>query len=147
MQQEFNVAALNCRTVDPTDPTFSGRYNDFVGKFGGKLQENAVALRQHFSRAGGNFDVWMTMVANDAGQRVITDASYCQQAWDNLDKVLAMETQDVEGFAVTAGVSHANVPACAQASPKVQKAKAPKSKAKAKDKSASSGSAAVAKAE
>lgn len=151
MQQEFNVAALNCRTVDPNDPTFSGRYNDFVGKFGGKLQENAAALRQHFTRAGGNFDVWMTMVANDAGQRVITDATYCQQAWDNLDKALAMEAQDIEGFAVTTGAARANVPSCAQASPKVEKAKASKSKskpkAKTKDKTAQNGSSVVAKAE
>lgn len=147
LQQEFNVAALNCRTVDPNDPTFSGRYNDFVGKFGVKLQENAQALRQHFSRAGGNFDVWMTLVANDAGQRVITDTSYCQQAWDNLDKALTMESPELEAFAVTAGVNHANVPACAQAAPKVQKAKAGKSKPKAKEKSASAESRAVAKTE
>ncbi len=127
LQQEFNVAALNCQTLDPSDPTFSGRYNDFVGKFGGKLQENAVALRRHFSRAGGNFDVWMTRVANDAGQRVITDVSYCQQAWENLDKALALDTQEVEGFALTAE-QHGYVPACEQIVPKAQKAKVQKAK-------------------
>lgn len=123
LQQEFNVAALNCRTLDPNDPTFSARYNDFVGKFGVKLQENAEALHHHFSRAGGSFDVWMTKVANDAGQRVFTDANYCQQAWENLDKVLAVEPQDVEAFAVTAGASRAYVPACADPKPKKVKSK------------------------
>ncbi|HXP95747.1 MAG TPA: hypothetical protein VN809_03480 [Telmatospirillum sp.] len=143
LQQEFNVAALNCQTLDPNDPTFSVRYNDFVGKFGGKLQENAAALRQHFSRAGGNFDMWMTKVANDAGQRVFTDVAYCQQAWENLDKALAMEAHEIEGFAVTAGASHAYyVQACEDAKPKAEKAKASKkSKPAAKDKTASAAQA------
>jgi hypothetical protein len=141
LQQEFNVAALNCRTLDPNDPSFSGRYNDFVGKFGGKLQENAAALRKHFSRAGGNFDAWMTRVANDAGQRVVTDVTYCQLAWENLDKALVLEPQDIEGFAMTAGTPQVNVPACEQAAPKAQKAKTQKSSAKDKTASVSSASA------
>lgn len=148
LQQEFNVAALNCQTLDPNDPTFSGRYNDFVGKFGGKLQENAVSLRRHFSRAGANFDVWMTRIANDAGQRVVTDVSYCQQAWENLDKALAVEPQEVENFAATAGTPVSYVPSCEQAKPKAQKAKAPKAKKPAaKDKTASAASVTSAKAE
>lgn len=138
LQQEFNVAALNCQTSDPNDPTFSSRYNDFVGKFGSKLQENATTLRQHFSRAGGgNFDIWMTRVANDAGQRVTTDPGFCQQAWDNLDKALTVEPHDIEGFAATAGTPHSYLVACDQAKPKVQKAKAKKKPAK--EKTASNG--------
>lgn len=123
LQQELNVAALNCRTLDPNDPSFSARYNDFVGKFGGKLQDNATALRHHFSRAGGSFDVWMTKVANDAGQRVFTDAGYCQHAWENLDKVLGLDVQQAEAFADTAGTSQAFVPACGDPKPKKVKAK------------------------
>ncbi|WP_309348100.1 hypothetical protein [Telmatospirillum sp.] len=131
MQQEFNVAALNCRTVDQTDPNFSSRYNDFVGKFGGKLQENAAALRQHFARAGGgNFDVWMTRVANDAGQRVMADPNFCQQAWDNLDKALTTEPQDIEALAVSAGTSHPYLATCEQAKPKATKTKAAAKKKK-----------------
>ncbi len=138
LQQEFNVAALNCRTVDPNDPSFSGRYNEFIGKFGGKLQENAVALRQHFHRAGANFDAWMTRVANDASQRVFIEATYCQQAWENLDKAMTLEPQDVEGFAVTAETAHSYLPSCDQPKPKVQKAKASKTKKPtAKNKTAS----------
>ena len=136
LQQELNVAALNCQTLDPNDPTFSGRYNDFVGKFGGKLQDNAVALRKHFSRAGANFDMWMTKVANDAGQRVFTDTNFCQQAWENLDKSLALEVEQIEGFAAAAGLSNAFVPDCEKAQPKTKKAKSPK-KAAAKTKTAS----------
>jgi hypothetical protein len=138
LQQEFNVAALNCRTLDPNDPSFSGRYNDFIGKFGGKLQENANALRQHFHRAGANFDAWMTRVANDASQRVFIEEGYCQQAWENLDKAMALEPQDVEGFAVTAGAAHSYVVSCDQPKPKATKTKATKDKKKpVKDKTAS----------
>jgi hypothetical protein len=114
LQQEFNVAALNCQTVDPNDPKFSDRYNAFVGKFGDRLQENATALHRHFSRAGGNFDLWMTRVANDAGQRVFADANFCQQAWENLDKALAVEPKDIETFASTAGTPSAQVQTCAE---------------------------------
>lgn len=136
LQQEFNVAALNCQTSDPNDPTFSSRYNDFVGKFGGKLQENAATLHKHFSRAGGNFDMWMTKVANDAGQRVFAEPNFCQQAWDNLDKALAVDPNDIEGFAVTAGTSHSYLAACQQAAPKASK---PTKKKKAAAKTAQNG--------
>lgn len=112
LQQELNVAALNCRTTDPADPSFVARYNDFVGRFSGKLKENAVALRRHFSRAGDNFDRWMTVVANDAGRRVFTESDYCQRAWDNLEKILVIEPQEVEGFASTAAPAHSLVPVC-----------------------------------
>lgn len=130
LQQELNVAALNCRTIDPSDPGFTARYNDFVGKFGGKLQENAEALRGHFARAGGSFDVWMTKVANDAGQRVFTDPEYCQRAWENLDKTIALEPAEVEGFASSAVPSRSYVPVCGEEKGKTKgKAKATKVKA------------------
>ena len=112
LQQDFIVAALNCRTIDPSTPTFSSRYNDFVGRFALKLQENATALRRHFQRAGDNVDTWMTRVANHAGQRVITDPQYCQQAWDNLDKALALSVTEVQGFASATMLSHPLVPIC-----------------------------------
>ncbi len=121
LQQEFNVAALNCRTLDPNDPGFSARYNDFVGRFGGKLQDNARALQAHFRRAGGNFDAWMTKVANDAGQRVFAEPDYCQQAWDHLDKVLAMAPDEAEGFAATTAAAHSFAPACSETKAKPTK--------------------------
>ena len=104
LQQEFNVAALNCQSSDPNDPTPSihDRYNSFVSKFGGKLSENAHAVRAHFQRAGGNLDNWMTRVANDAGQRVMSDPDYCQRASDNLDKALALQPHELDSFATTA---------------------------------------------
>ena len=114
MQQDFNVAALNCQSVDPNDPTPSirDRYNNFVGLFGGTLQDNARTLKAHFSRSGGNFDRWMTQVANDAGQRVMSDTEFCQRAADNLDKALALPSHELENFAD--GVTPASyVPSCA----------------------------------
>jgi hypothetical protein len=147
LQQELNVAALNCRTLDPNDPSFSGRYNEFVGKFDHKLQENAVLLRRHFSRAGGNFDVWMTKVANDAGQRVFTEETYCQQAWENLEKTLALEVQEVEGFAAAEGMHPSLVSVCEPPKAAVKKAKAPKAKPVAKDKTARATPASASKTE
>ena len=122
LQQEFNVAALSCQTLDPKDPTFHDRYNEFVGHFGGKLQENAQALRRHFLRTGGNLDAWMTKVGNDANQRVFTDDNYCQRAWENLAKILAVQPQDVEGFAAAAETSQIDLPACRDTAPKAAKA-------------------------
>jgi hypothetical protein len=112
MQQEFNVAALNCRTVDPSDPGFDSRYNAFISKFGSALQANAQALRRHFARAGGNMDVWMTHVANEHGQRVSIDPQFCQEAWDYLDKALVTEVAEVEALATTLTVSSSTVPEC-----------------------------------
>jgi hypothetical protein len=129
MQQEFNVAALNCQTTDPSAPTFSNRYNDFVTRFSGVLRDNATALRRHFSRAGGNLDVWMTKVANDAGHRVLTDPEYCQQAWDYLDKALTAEVIEVDGLAASMVTARATVPVCAEPAVKGKATKAKASKA------------------
>jgi hypothetical protein len=117
LQQELNVAALNCRTLDPAVPTFSARYNDFVGKFGNKLKENAQALRAHFTRSGENFDKWMTIVANDAGRRVYAEPDYCQRAWENLDKVLTLEPAQLDGFATELQPAKTQVQVCSEAKP------------------------------
>ncbi len=114
LQQEFNVAALNCQTLNPADPTFSTRYNAFISKFGGRLHDNARTLQAHFHRVHGNFDMWMTKVANDAGERVFTEPGYCQQAWEHLDKALAMGPDEVETFAATTAAAHAYAPACSE---------------------------------
>lgn len=115
LQQEFNVAALNCRSADPNDPSISTRYNDFVGRFGGKLQENAQTLRGHFSRAGGNFDSWMTRVANDAAQRVGSDPQFCQRASDDLDKSLTLSAQDLDSLAISNASLRMGVAECSEA--------------------------------
>lgn len=133
MQQEFNVAALNCQSVDPNDPTPSirDRYNSFVSSNGSLMQDNARSLKAHFSRVGGNFDRWMTQIANDAGQRVMTDTEFCQRASDNLDKVMALPSTEQETFAD--GVTPASfVPACAEKATPTATKKAKEHKAKAK---------------
>ena len=115
MQQDFNVAALNCQSDEADDASISKRYNQFVGKFGVNLQSNAQALRHHFSRAGGNFDAWMTKVANDAGSRAVTDPEYCQRTSDMLDKALAIESaSEVESLAVSTASTRMSVPLCGQ---------------------------------
>lgn len=137
LQQEFNVAALNCRSIDPNDSSIASRYNVFVARFDTPLQSNASALRGHFKRSGGNLDRWMTQVANDAGQRVVTDPDYCQRASDILDKVLAQEIAAAEGLATETASYRMNVPVCADPSVRQASAKAsdkPKAKAAVKPK-------------
>jgi hypothetical protein len=112
LQQEFNVAALNCQSVNSDDPSIRTRYDAFIGKVGGKMQDNAHMLRSHFSRAGGNLDVWMTRVANDAGQRAVTDPEFCQRASDQLDKALSVQSQELDEVAATNASLRLDVPVC-----------------------------------
>lgn len=120
-QQGLNVAALNCRTNDPAALSFQDRYNRFVSQFDGVLKDNAAALRRHFGRAGA-LDLWMTKVANDAGQRVYSDPDYCQTALENLDQVVTMEPVAAREFAVTATPTHAFISICAPPKAKLRKA-------------------------
>lgn len=112
-QQGLNVAALNCRTLDPTALSFQDRYNRFVNLFDRVLKDNALSLRGHFARAGGSLDLWMTKVANEAGQRVFSDPDYCQTALDNLDQVVTLGPAEVREFASTAIPAHAFISICA----------------------------------
>jgi len=112
LQQEFNVAALNCQSVNPDDSSIRSRYDVFIGKVGGKMQDNAHILRGHFSRAGGNLDNWMTRVANDAGQRAVTDPEFCQRASDQLDRALVVEGPELDEVAATNASLRLDVPVC-----------------------------------
>ena len=120
-QQVLNVAALNCRTMDPAALSFQDRYNRFVSQFDGVLKENAAALRRHFAHSGA-LDLWMTKVANDAGQRVYSDPDYCQTALENLDQVVTLEPAAAREFAVTATPAHAFISICAPPKAKLRKA-------------------------
>jgi len=114
MLQEFNVAALNCQSTDPNDPAPSmrDRYNSFVTKHSAKLSQNAQAVRSHFSRSGGNLDVWMTKVANADGQAVMTDPEYCQHASDKMDKALELQSHELDAYASSAQVYDPYVDEC-----------------------------------
>ena len=125
LQQEFNVAALNCRSVNPNDPSIAQRYNVFVKKYDGSLQSNAQILKAHFRSTGENLDRWMTRVANSAGQRVVTDPAYCQRASDILDQVLAMETHMAEDVAVQTASYRMDVPTCGGRAPTTTASSAP----------------------
>ena len=114
MVQEFNIAALNCQSTDPQDtsPSIRDRYNTFVTKHGPKLSQNAQAVRSHFSRAGGNLDVWMTKVANADGQAVMMDADYCEHASQKLDKALELQSHELDGYASTTQTNDIYVDEC-----------------------------------
>ena len=124
MIQEFNIAALNCQSSDPQDtsPSIRDRYNSFVSKHGPKLSQNAQAVRGHFSRAGGNLDVWMTKVANADGQAVMMDPDYCEHASQKLDKALELQSPELDGYASTAQTYDPYVDECpAKAAPAEKK--------------------------
>jgi hypothetical protein len=138
LQQDLTVAALNCQSVDPNDktPSIRDRYNGFVSRFGDLLQDNARLVKNHFTRTRGNFDQWMTQVANDAGQRVMTDGMFCQRAADTLDKALTLPPQELPEF-VGGTVQNATlVSLCPETPPAPEK----KTKAKAKKSTSKSSS-------
>ena len=112
LQQQFNVAALNCQTVDPGAPTFSERYNRFVTLFSDQLQRNSETLRRHFARDQGGLDRWITRIANNAGQAVFMKPDFCQVAWDRLDHVITLDGAQMESYAVETAVARDFAPAC-----------------------------------
>jgi len=114
LQQELNVAALNCQTNDPSAPGFREGYNAFIARFSGLLQDTAQPLKNHFSRVHGSLDVWTTKVANDASVRVFTDHDFCQKAWVNLGHALTLSPTEVQSFAQGAIGVRAYLPICAE---------------------------------
>jgi hypothetical protein len=112
LQQHFNVAALNCQLSDPSVPGFAERYNRFVGQFSAQLQENGAVLSRHFAKDKTGFDRWMTRIANQAGQSVVTKPDFCQLAWDRLERILALPPGEIEAYAVETAVAAEFAPRC-----------------------------------
>ncbi len=112
LQQQFTVAALNCQTSDPNDPTFAARYNQFIRQFSVQLQNNSETLYHHFGRGSRELDRWITRIANDAGQKVITAPEFCQQAWDRLELMDGMTPAEMERYAVRTEAAGDFAPVC-----------------------------------
>lgn len=110
--QQFNVASLNCQTMDPNDPTFAQHYNKFVLRFGPQLAKNGEVLKHHFASQRGGLDRWITEIANDAGSQVINQPNFCQVAWDRLADMIVLEPADMELYAVKTGVGAAFASEC-----------------------------------
>ena len=110
--QQFNVAALNCQTNDPNDPTFASHYNKFVLRFGPQLSKNSEMLKHHFAADHGGLDRWITAIANDAGSQVINVPNFCQLAWDRLADMIVLEPTEMEGYANRTEVAGSFAPAC-----------------------------------
>lgn len=98
LQTDLMVAALSCRA--------RGDYNAFVGKFSTALVTNGKNLRAYFSQTfGGNadrrLDSYITRIANEASQqRISAGADYCDQAVATFQKVLTMEDDALETYAL-----------------------------------------------
>src|SRR5579859_1201110 len=110
--QQFNVAALNCQTLDPNDPTFAAHYNKFVLRFGPQLSKNSEVLKHHFASDRGGLDHWITLIANDAGSQVINKPDFCQVAWDRLADMTVLEPADMEIYANRTEAAASFAPAC-----------------------------------
>ncbi|HMA51566.1 MAG TPA: hypothetical protein VKP60_17525 [Magnetospirillaceae bacterium] len=110
--QQFNVAALNCQTLDPNDPTFAQHYNKFVLRFGPQLSKNSEVLKHHFSTDRGGLDHWITLIANDAGSQVINKPNFCQLAWERLADMIALEPADMQLYANRTEAATSFAPAC-----------------------------------
>lgn len=112
--QQFNVAALNCQTLDPNDPTFAQHYNKFVLRFSTQLSQNSEVLKHHFASDRGGLDHWITRIANDAGSQVINKPDFCQVAWDRLGDMVVLEPADMLLYANRTAAATAFAPACAE---------------------------------
>jgi hypothetical protein len=111
LQQQFNVAALNCQTNDPAN-SFAIRYNRFVERFGPQMQRNSAILNNHFGKNTRDLDHWITHIANDAGQLVITKADFCQVNWDRLGDTAQLPVEQIEAYAVQTEVAGSLAPPC-----------------------------------
>ena len=125
LQQQFTVAALNCRTSDPSDPTFAAQYNKFIERFAAQMRSNGEILFRHFGKGGRELDRWITRIANDAGHRVISQPDFCQQAWDRLDTMITLSVPEMQAYAVKTEAAGDFAPLCADTKPAAGKAKAP----------------------
>jgi hypothetical protein len=124
MQQEFTVAALSCGAVQAQRDALTDRYNQFVGKFGVKLKDNARILEAHFLMHGGGrngFDTWMTKLANAASESLALDPNYCRNAWLNLDAALTITPDNIVEFAANGRTTDELVPICGEQKPRVAK--------------------------
>jgi hypothetical protein len=101
LYQQFQVATLNCQTdiSDPSAPTFRDRYTQFVDRFNAQMVNNSTVLKAHFGRAA-DLDKWITQIANDAGQAVISKPDFCQVNWDRLDAVVWLPKEEIGTYAV-----------------------------------------------
>jgi len=112
LQQQFNVAALNCQITEPGTASFAELYNRFISLFSNQLQNNSEVLYHHFGKNSRDLDHWMTQVANNAGQDVYRNPQFCQIAWDRLDVLNRMTTDKMETFVYTSGVAGDMAPSC-----------------------------------
>lgn len=94
---QLQVAALNCRTDDPSLP---GKYASYVNRFGGALSDNARILKRHFARTGGNMDRHMTVLANDESQRAHLVEGYCESHTPLFETLAGIKPQELEHMAV-----------------------------------------------
>lgn len=97
LQTELMVAALTCN-AKPS-------YNSFATKFGSELVKHGRQLRNYFARtyggrANSELNRFVTELANEASTRsVLVAGSYCTEAMQRFDEVLAIDKSQLVQYA------------------------------------------------
>jgi len=117
VQAEFMVAALQCRG---THPQVVSKYNSFVKKFGGNLNESAKTMRARIARVDGGrgaFDAYITNLANEASMRTMYIASYCDTVEPVMDEALAQKPKELPRYVAGRMAKDEPIMMCASATP------------------------------
>lgn len=102
LQTELMVATLSCAGYPQLG--LRDRYNAFVARYGGNLNDTARTLRAHFQRVHGResakrFDAYITSLANQASLRSFDEPAYCQSMATLFDTLAGVEPREIEDFA------------------------------------------------
>ncbi len=91
LQTELMVATLSCRRAI----SHEAAYNSFIDRHSAELQRHNRIIQQHFGRTGGNaqrrYDTFTTALANDASNRSLGAADFCETSYKLFDAIAAVE--------------------------------------------------------
>jgi hypothetical protein len=108
LHYELQVAALNCRGDVPEMP---GKWQSYVHRHGGTLNDNARVLRDYFQGAAA-FDRHNTVVTNRESVRVHETPGYCETHTAIFDKVLGLNGPQLSAYASEAVGDPMEIRAC-----------------------------------
>ena len=97
LQIEMMVSTMRC---DSTDYNFRQRYGAFMGQINPLLTGNAKQLEAMLRRQHkGDFDRYITAMANDAQDISQQDPQFCTNAVQILEQVTELPPKDIPAFA------------------------------------------------
>lgn len=91
LQTELMVATLSCRRAQ----SHEADYNAFMDRHSVELRRYNQVIQQHFGRMGGNpqrrYDSFTTALANDASNRSLASADFCDHTHKLFATVAAIQ--------------------------------------------------------